>query len=172
MVEDDEELAVEEVSSIMEPLSTRVKVFDSGATTYISLYRSDFTTFEPIPPKVLRAANKQGFCAIGKGEMVLDLPNGDTTSKLCLSKVLYSPETSYTLVSIGHLNDEGFSATFSSGRCIICDKSGTRVAEIPRNGKELYKIVREENEVNVAKEALTLDFTDNLAIFLLVQQEN
>jgi len=52
---------------------------------------------------------------IGKGEMVLDLPNGDTTSKLCLSEVLYSPEASYTLVSIGRLNDAGFSATFASG---------------------------------------------------------
>jgi len=157
MVEDNKKLAVEEVSSIMELLSTRIEVFDFGATTHISLYQSDFTIFEPIPPKILCAANKQGFCAIEKGEMVLDLPNGDTTSKLCLSKVLYSSETSYTLVSIGRLNDKGFSATFSSGRCIICDKSGTQVAEIPRNGKGLYKMVREGNKINVAEEALTLD---------------
>jgi len=31
------------------------------------------------------------------------------------------------------------------------------VAEIPRNGKELYKMVREGNEVNVVEEALILD---------------
>ena len=157
VVEDDEGLAIEEVSNVMEPSSTRVEVFDSSTTTHISPYRSDFTTFEPIPPKVLHAANKQGFCAIGKGEMVLDLPNGDTTSKLRLSEVLYSPEAGYTLVSIGRLNDAGFSATFASGRCVIRDDHGARVAEIPRNGKGLYKIVREGNEVNALEETLTLD---------------
>jgi len=31
------------------------------------------------------------------------------------------------------------------------------VAEIPRNGKELYKIVRKGNEVNTLEEALILD---------------
>jgi len=89
--------------------------------------------------------------------MVLDLPNGDTTSKLCLSEVFYSLEASYTLVSIDHLNNKGFSATFSSGRCIIHDESSTRVAKIPRNEKGLYKIVRKGNEVNVAEKALILD---------------
>jgi len=38
MIEDDKELAVEEVSSIMELSSIRVKVFDSGVTTHISPY--------------------------------------------------------------------------------------------------------------------------------------
>jgi len=31
------------------------------------------------------------------------------------------------------------------------------VAEIPRNGKKLYKMVKEGNEVNVVEEVLTLD---------------
>jgi len=38
MIEDNEELAIKEVSSIIELSSTRVKVFDSGATTHISPY--------------------------------------------------------------------------------------------------------------------------------------
>jgi len=37
-VEDDEGLAIEEVSSVIEPSSTRVEVFDSGITTHISPY--------------------------------------------------------------------------------------------------------------------------------------
>lgn len=125
IVKDDEELAIKEVSSIMKPSLTRVKVFDSGATTHIPLYQSNFTTFEPILPKVLYTINKQGFCTIGKGEMVLDLPNDNTTSKLYLSEVLYSPEASYTLVSIGRLNNKGFSAICSNRQYIIRDESGT-----------------------------------------------
>ena len=47
------------------------------------------------------AANKQKFTASGKGEMIINLPNGVEVSKLRLTEVLYSPEVRYTLVLIG-----------------------------------------------------------------------
>ena len=62
------------------------------------------------------AADKQKFSASGKGEMVIDIPNGVETSQLQLMEVLYSPEVSYTLVSIGRLDEKGFSATFEKGK--------------------------------------------------------
>jgi len=67
----------------------------------------------------------------------LDLPNGTTLSKLHLSKVLYCPEVGYTLVSIGQLDDAGFSTTFANGRCIIHDAGGSCIAKAPQNGKGL-----------------------------------
>lgn len=154
---DFEELAAEEIVNVVEPTPTRVEVFDSGASAHISPYRDDFSTFQSTPPKVLRAANKQGFSAIGKGELVLDLPNGATSSKLHLTEVLYSPEAGYTLVSIGRLDDAGFSTTFANGKCTIRDPGGTRVAEIPRNERGLYKMIREGEEANAVSEPLTLD---------------
>jgi hypothetical protein len=63
--------------------------------------------------------NKESFSTIGKGEVILDLPNGVATSKLHLSEVLYSPEAGYTLISISQLDDAGFSMTFANGKCII-----------------------------------------------------
>ena len=47
------------------------------------------------------AANKAKFNATGKGEMVIDIPNGVQVSQLRLMEVLYSLEVGYMLVSIG-----------------------------------------------------------------------
>jgi hypothetical protein len=121
---DVEELAAEEVVSVSEPVPMRVEVFDSGTTTHISPYRESFSTFETIPPRPLHAANKESFSAIGKGEVILDLPNGVATSKLHLSEVLYSPEARYTLISISQLDDAGFLTTFVNGKCIIRNAGG------------------------------------------------
>jgi len=89
---DVEELVAEEIVSNVELMTTQTEVFDSGATTHITPYRNNFSTFQSIVPKVLQATNKQGFSAVGRGELVLDLPNGTTLSKFHLSEVLYCPE--------------------------------------------------------------------------------
>jgi hypothetical protein len=89
----------------------QIKLFNSGASCHISPYHDAFTKFESIPPHPLCAANKEMFCASGKGEIILDLLNGVNTSQLCLTEVLYSPEVGYTLVSIRCLDEARFSTT-------------------------------------------------------------
>jgi len=75
-----------------------------------------------------------------------------------LQNVFYSPEAGYTLISIGQLDNMGFSTTFGNGKCVIYDTNSAQVAKIPRNGRGLYKIVREgAEEVNAIEETLTLD---------------
>ena len=51
----------------------------------------------------------------------MDLPNGHGTSKLGLTDVQYSPEVAYTLVSVGNLDDRGFTVNFGDGKCVITD---------------------------------------------------
>ncbi|KAJ3511824.1 hypothetical protein NLJ89_g3875 [Agrocybe chaxingu] len=116
----------------------RVELYDSGCTQHISPYREQFKTFEEIPPKTFHAANKQSFSAMGRGEMVIDVPDGVDASQLQLTEVLYSPEVGYTLVSIGRLDEKGFSATFGGGKCVI-------------------RVEHELDSVNAAVETLTLD---------------
>jgi hypothetical protein len=111
----------------------RSELYDSGCTQHISPYREDFTSFTEIPPKSFRATNKQSFSATGKGEMVVDVPKGANFSQLQLTEVLYSPEVGYTLISIGKLDEKGFSATFSDGKCSICGLDGEPVGEIPKS---------------------------------------
>ena len=50
--------------------------------------------------------------------MVIEVPNGIDALKLQLTD-LYSPEVSYTLVSIGCLDQCGYTTTFGSGMCTI-----------------------------------------------------
>ena len=138
----------------------RRELYDSGCTQHISPYLSDFENFVETPPKAFRAANEQSFSATGKGEMIIDVPDGADSSQLHLTEVLYSPEVGYTLISIGRLDDMGFSATFSGGKCLIQGPDGNRVGEVPKDKRGLYRVQHEHEleEANVAAaDALTLD---------------
>jgi hypothetical protein len=92
------------------------ELYDSGCTNHISPFRNQFENFQSIVPRHFRAANKETFSTIGKGELVVDVPNGDGVSQLRLMDVLYSPEVGYTLVSVGRLDEAGFTVTFGSVR--------------------------------------------------------
>ena len=119
------------------------EVYDSGCTSHISPYWNDLKNFIEIAPKTFQAANKQDFQALGKGEMVVDIPNGADISQLCLMEVLYSPKVWYTLVSVGRLNDNGFSATFGGGKCTIRGPDGKELGSVPKMTRGLYKVVHE-----------------------------
>jgi len=135
----------------------KAKLYDSGCTQHISPFQDDFENLRDIPPKSFLAANKQSFSATGKGEMVIDVPNGADISQLRLTEVLYSPEVGYTLISIGKLDEKGFSATFSDGKCVIHGPDGKRVGEVPKNTKWLYRVEHEGEQANPGVETLTLD---------------
>ena len=83
------------------------------------------------------AANKQSMKVIGKGEMVINIPNGADITQLKLTKVLYLPEVGYTLVSIGHLDEEGFTVIFLGSQCTIHGPDGSQIGAVPKM-KGLY----------------------------------
>ena len=70
---DIKKLTAKEIVSIIEPTTTQIKVFNSDTTTHIASYWDNFSTFQSIIQKVLKAANKQSFSAVEKEELVLDL---------------------------------------------------------------------------------------------------
>ena len=83
------------------PDGVRIELYDSGCTQHISPNCNQFEKFQDIPPKAFCAANKQSFSAVGKGKLVIDIPDGTNTSQLHLMEILYSPEVGYTLVLVG-----------------------------------------------------------------------
>jgi hypothetical protein len=137
--------------------TSRTEIYDSGCTSHISPYRNNLENFIEISPKSFRAANKQDFNAVGKGEMVIDVPNGADISQLRLTEVLYAPEVGYTLVSVGRLDDNGFSATFGGGKCVLRGPDGEELGSVPKSSRGLYKVVHEGESVNTAVEGITLD---------------
>ena len=108
-------------------MSGTVELYDSGCSNHISPYCESFENFENTTPKQFRAANQQTFSTIGKGELIMEIPNGSDYSKLRLMDVLYSPNVRYTLVSIGRLDEAGFTATFGGGKCVVCGPDGERI---------------------------------------------
>ena len=136
---------------------SRAELYDSGCTKHISPYRDDLIDFVDIPPKSFRAANKQSFSATGIGKLIVDLPNGTGRSKLELHDVQYSPEVAYTLVSVGNLDDKGYTVKFGGGKCEITDPNGKIVGEVPKTNRGLYRVEHYPETADVASEELTLE---------------
>ena len=133
------------------------EIYDSGCSKHLMPYHDALENFVEIPPKTFQAPNKQTMSAVGMGKMMIDVPNGADISQLRLTKVLYSPEVSYTLILVSQLNEKGFKIIFSGGRCSIKRPDGKRVGAVPKT-KGLYCVVHDEPETaHVADEELTLD---------------
>ena len=87
------------------------ELYDFRCTNNISPYRR-FKNFKSITPCHFCAANKQTFSTTGTGDVIVDVPNGSGSMQLRLHDVLYSAEVGYTLVSVGRLDEAGFSVNF------------------------------------------------------------
>jgi hypothetical protein len=145
------------VAEAVESSGIIAELYDSGCTNHISPYRDRFENFERTSPRSFKAANKEMFSTIGKGDLVIDIPNNDSFTKLRLTDVQYSPNVAYTLVSIGRLDEEGFTATFGHGKCVLHGPDEEKVGEVKRTARKAYKVEHEEGIANVAEETLTLD---------------
>ena len=155
---DDVHVAAESASSEdRRDAGVRAELYDSGCTKHISPYREDLIDFVHTPPKSFRAANKQSFSATGAGKLIVDLPNSKGRTKLELTNVQYSPDVAYTLVSVGYLDDEGFSVKFGKGKCEITNPSGEIVGEIPKNKRGLYRVEHSPETADVVTDQLTLE---------------
>ena len=74
--------------------------------------------------------------------------------------MLYSPETGYTLVFIGYLDEVGFTTIFANKKYVICNPSSTWVTKIPCNSAGLYKLIKKtdnKKQMNSVIESLILD---------------
>ena len=96
------------------------ELYDSGCTNHISLYHERFKNFEQTFSQSFKAANKQSFNTIGKGDLVIDIPNGNSSTKLRLIDVQYNkaraedPMTFTRLCSLQHLFQVSDSLVFCS----------------------------------------------------------
>ena len=133
------------------------ELYDSSCTNHISPYRDRFIDFQRTLPRAFKAANKQSFSTVGKGDLIIDIPDGDNFTQLRLTDVQYSPNVAYTLVSIGRLDEEGFTATFGQGKCVLKGPDGERLGEIRRTARKSYKVEHEDGMANAAEETLTID---------------
>jgi GAG-pre-integrase domain len=149
---DEGETAGAVITPMEEDLSPHTELYDSGATCHISPYKADFTSYKALsPPAYLNTANQQRFPTIGEGNLVIRVPNNGTEHTLTLRNALHAPAVAYTLMSIGALDEEGYTAHIKDGCLEIISPHGEQVGLIPRTPRRLYKVVHTSDSVDAAE---------------------
>jgi hypothetical protein len=123
--------------------SGSVDLYGSGMTRHISPNRERFISLESIKPKGIIGAGRGKFYVIAQGDIIINVPNGQQTSKMWLTNILYAPEAALMLISIGRIDDAGYHTAFWKGHCEISARPEGKgvIGRIPkRNG--LYSVTR------------------------------
>ncbi|KAL5523401.1 hypothetical protein ACEPAF_1088 [Sanghuangporus sanghuang] len=81
-------------------VNKRCVILNSGATKHISPYKEDFLDLHPIDLKPFDTLSKPIY-AIEIRMLAVDMPNGDSSSRLNIENVHYTPMSPYTLLSQG-----------------------------------------------------------------------
>ena len=98
-----------------------------GCTRHVSCYKDDFSSFHPIRPKPLSAANGEVFYATGEGGLAVYLQG----RLLKLANVWYAEQVPCTLISFGSLDNAGFNVNLSDSRATVRDSQNKVVRTIP-----------------------------------------
>ncbi|KAF5332041.1 hypothetical protein D9758_016573 [Tetrapyrgos nigripes] len=102
-------------------ISSKTIVLDSRCTHHMSPNPSFFShTPKPCPSRTFRSANRGKFTASSQG--AAEIHTGEGT--IPVRNVLYVSELANTLVSIGELDDAGYTVTFGGGQAVIRGPDG------------------------------------------------
>ena len=125
------------------------ELYDSGASRHMSPYRHLFENYVTIQPKSITAADKRYFQATGKGDLRIQLPNGNSTTSILLKDVLHCPDMGLTLVAISKITAAGYPVIFRGSTCKIFDQRKKAIGEIKqRNG--LYRVDHDDQGQEMA----------------------
>jgi len=122
------------------------ELYDSSASRHMSPLCDHFVTYQEIPPHPITAADKRVFYAIGVGDVVIDVPNGESSTPIRLKDTLHAPDMGATIVSISHITKASFSICFEAQLCKIKDLHDKVIGVVPASDNGLYKV----NQVYVA----------------------
>ena len=83
---------------------------------------------------------KDSFNAISKGDLKINILNGDKSVLIILKDVFFLPEISLTLISVSHLLKDKKSILFEDNYCFIKEKGGKLISKILEATNRLYKV--------------------------------
>ena len=88
----------------------------------------------------ITAADKRVFYVIGIGNIIIDIPNGESSTQITLKDVLHAPDMGATIVSISCIAKAGFSVCFEGQSCKIKDQRDKVISTILASNNGLYKV--------------------------------
>lgn len=123
-------------------------MIDSGATRHVVNNKSFFDSLNETYRGVIEVGNgnEVKVCGIGNGTVHFTNQNG-AVSKAVIREVLFSPEMTGNLLSIGKLTDNGFEVSFRQKICEIFE-NGKQIAVADRTNN-LYEL-RMADRVNIS----------------------
>jgi hypothetical protein len=140
------------------PSENHGAIIDSGSSSHFCPDRTKFRNFVSIEPQEIHMADGSITSATGKGDVELNLPNGEGQTKVTLKNTLYVPKMTNTLISTNRMTAAGFSVIFKDKLCKILSPPPKRItiAMIPHvNG--LYSVAgHSQHHANIVKGKLTV----------------
>ena len=88
-------------------------IVDSGAAFHVTSRKEFFTSYTPGDFGVLKMGNDGLSKVVGTGTVCLEIGNG---MKLVLKDVRHVPDIRFHLISVGRLDDDGYSNSFSNSK--------------------------------------------------------
>ena len=156
---DDEEEEAHTNKATGTVIGNDLDLYDSGASKRMSSRLQEFITYTPIKPKPIRAADKRTFDAVGKGDLRIEVPNGERSSSIVLKNVLHCPSVGPTLVSISKIAAAGATVVFQGTTCRIFNSKNENIGEIGVQGG-LYKVMHNQDEHAGAAGEITISLDD------------
>ncbi|TDL15333.1 hypothetical protein BD410DRAFT_732853, partial [Rickenella mellea] len=80
---------------------------------------ANFANLTTIAPRSIKAADGRTFEAKAMGDLRVELPNGDETTKVTLKDTLYAPGIPFTLVSVSRLDHANYALGIKDRLCEI-----------------------------------------------------
>ena len=111
-------------------------IIDSGATAHMSFNKSVFSEFQEMSPFSVGMGDNSSVTAHGRGTTWISLLVNGHSVRCKLQNVLYVPELSYQLLSVGVMDDMGLETTFGDNVCRIT--KGTRLMAMGTLHNGLY----------------------------------
>jgi len=73
------------------------ELYDSGVSQHMSPLHNCFITYQEILPRPMTAVDKRVFYAIGVRDIIIDVPNGESSTLIRLKDILHAPDMCYVL---------------------------------------------------------------------------
>ena len=119
-------------------------LIDSGCTNHMTFDRDLFKELDTSVASKVKIGNGEYIAVKGKGTVAIESISG---TKL-IKDVLFVPNISQNLLSVGQLIQKGFKVIFETNQCLIKDAKGNNVFKVKMKGKSFPLDPLEEEQAS------------------------
>ena len=114
-------------------------IIDTGASSHMTPHKDLLKNYQSFPkPRIIQAANKASFNALGIGTLVLTNNIKGKMIDISLQNTLYAPDMAFTLISFGKCDDANYRTEFGDQKCTSKNSAGHILLQAPK----LYGLYR------------------------------